>query len=65
MKVIEPVGVGPPVDGGDGITCAVNVTVVPRLAGFGAAVSVVVVLACWTVTVIPVEVLGEKLELPE
>jgi hypothetical protein len=65
MKVIDPVGVGPPVDGGAGITCAVSVTVWPRLVGLGEAVSVVVVLACWTVTVIPVEVLGEKPELPE
>jgi hypothetical protein len=64
MKVIEPVGVGPPVDGGAGVTVAVSVTVWPRLAGLGEAVSEVVVLACCAVTVIAVEVLGEKLELP-
>jgi hypothetical protein len=64
MKVIDPVGVGPPVDGGAGITVAVKVTGWPRLAGLSEEVSVVVVLACCTVTVMLLEVLGEKLELP-
>src|SRR5262249_43447280 len=64
MKVIDPVGVGPPVDGGAGVTVAVKVTVWPRPAGFGDAVSAVVVLACWTVTVMPAEVLGENCVLP-
>ena len=64
MKLIEPVGVGPPVEGGAGVTVAVNVTAWPRLEGFTEEVRVVVVLACWTVCVIASEVLGEKLALP-
>ena len=64
MKVTEPVGVGPPVDGGAGLMVAVKVTAWPMLEGFAEEVRVVVVLACWTVCVIAVEVLGEKLVLP-
>ena len=51
-KATVPVGVGPPVEGGTGWTVAVNVTDWPMPAGFSEEVSVVVVVACWTVCVI-------------